>query len=77
MSEIWMWAMGLAGAIAFFAAIEGLAFKYPTRQYTLSRVIATMGQNFPLSIWICGVFAGGLAVHFFWHWCPFGGAGTG
>jgi hypothetical protein len=64
--------MGLIGAIAFFSAIEGLALKYPTSQWTLSRAIATLGQNFPLSIWICGVFAGTLATHFFWHYCPFG-----
>ena len=72
MNEVWMWLLGLVGAVCFFALIEGMAFKYPTRQATLSWCIATLGKNFPLSIWICGVFAGGLAVHFFWHYCPFG-----
>lgn len=72
MSEVWIWLIGLAAAVIFFAAVESLAFRHPERQWTLSRGIATMGKNFPLSIWICGVFAGGLAVHFWWHYCPFG-----
>ena len=77
MSEVWMWLSGLFGAIAFFAAIEGLAFKHPDRQATLSWTLAILGERFPLSIWICGVFTGGLAVHFWWHYCPFGGVGAG
>lgn len=57
-------------AIAVFAVGEGYAFRHPERQNTLSRAIYTIGSKWPLSIWIMGVFAGGLAVHFFWHWCP-------
>jgi hypothetical protein len=68
----WMWAIGLAAAIMFFAVVEGVAFRHAERQWTLSRCIAMMGRDFPLSIWLCGVFAGSLAVHFFWPYCPFG-----
>jgi hypothetical protein len=73
MAESWLWLIGLAGAIAFFVAVEGLAFKHPERVNTLSFCLAWLGEKFPLSIWICGVLAGGLATHFWWHFCPFGG----
>jgi hypothetical protein len=65
-----MWLLGLIWAIGFFALVEGYALRHPDRQWTLSRTIATIGEAWPLSIWLCGAFAGGLAVHFFWHWCP-------
>jgi hypothetical protein len=70
MSETWMWAIGLVSAMIFFAAVEGLAFRHPERQWTLSKTIAYIGATWPLSIWICGVFAGSLATHFYWHYCP-------
>jgi hypothetical protein len=73
---MWMWLIGLVGAVGFFAAVEEYAIRQPTKQWTLSRCIAWLGQNFPLSIWVCGVFTGAMAVHFFWHYCPFG-AGLG
>ncbi len=72
-----MWLVGLVGAIAFFTVVEGYAFRHPDRQNTLSRTVYDIGSKFPLSIWIMGVFAGGLAVHFFWHWCPPGSISTG
>lgn len=65
-----MWLAGLVGSIVFFSFVEGLALRHPDRQWTLSATIAFIGAHFPLSIWICGAFAGGLAVHFFWHFCP-------
>lgn len=71
------WIIGLVGAIVFFAVFETLAFKWPDRYGTLSRAVYTIGSRWPLSIWLMGVFAGGLAVHFFWHWCPDLGAGLG
>jgi len=64
------WIIGTLGAIAFFAFFEWRALAHPDRQNTLSRFIYTIGSQFPLSIWVMGVFCGGLAVHFFWHWCP-------
>lgn len=72
-----IWLGGLIGAIVFFAVVEAYAFKHPDRVNTLSREIAHIGAVFPLSIWFMGVFAGGLAVHFFWHFCPDFGVGVG
>lgn len=75
MSNPWLW--GTIGAIAFFVFWERYAFRHPDRVNTLSRTIYNIGKAFPLSIFIMGMFAGGLAVHFFWHWCPDGGTGVG
>lgn len=71
------WIIGILFAIAFFAFFEWRAFKYPLRQNTLSHFIATMGANWPLSIWLFGLFAGVLAAHLFWPWCanPLGHGG--
>lgn len=71
------WLIGLAIAIAFFAWFEARAFRHPERQNSLSRWIYDLGSKWPLSIWIMGAMAGGLAVHFFWHWCPPGSISTG
>lgn len=71
------WIIGALGAIGFFAFFEAMAFRHPERVNTLSRFIADIGAKFPFSIWICGGFAWGLAVHFFWHYCPAIGAGIG
>lgn len=71
------WIIGAVGFLIFFVIGEAYAFKHPDRQNTLSRFIATLGQKFPLSLWLCGIVIGGLAVHFYWHWCPFGGTGVG
>lgn len=64
-------------AIAAFTVFEAYAFRHPERQNTLSRCIYDLGSKWPLSIWIMGVFAGLLASHFFWHWCPPGSVSTG
>lgn len=64
------WLVGLFAAMAFFAWFEATAMRHPTRWNTLSRAIYNLGSKWPLSIFIMGMFAGGLAVHFFWHWCP-------
>lgn len=64
------WIVGLLGAIGFFAVFEARAFRHPDRQNSLSRFVYNIGSKWPLSIWLMGVFCGGLAVHFFWHWCP-------
>lgn len=71
------WIIGLLVAILFFAYFEAYAFKHGDRVNTLSRSVYTLGKTWPLSIWLMGVFCGGLAVHFFWHWCPDLGLGTG
>lgn len=71
------WIIGLLIAIAFFAYFEKRAFDFPNAQNSLSRTIASLGKNWPLSIWIMGLFAGILAAHFFWPWCanPLGAGG--
>lgn len=71
------WILGCLAAIAFFAVFEAMAFRHPDRVNTLSHVVYTIGQTWPLSIFIMGMFAGGLSVHFFWHWCPAGSVSTG
>lgn len=71
------WLILAALAIAAFAFFETRAFRHPERQNTLSRSIALLGKNWPLSIFIMGMFAGILAAHFFWPWCgnPLGTGG--
>jgi hypothetical protein len=71
------WIIGLILAVAFFAYFEKRAFDFPNSQNTLSRAIYNIGQSWPLSIWIMGLFAGSLATHFFWHFCPPGSLSTG
>lgn len=68
------WWYGSLAAVVFFAYFE---WKGWLTSSTLSRWIYTIGKDWPLSIFLMGQFAGGLAVHFFWHWCPDGGIGTG
>lgn len=64
------WVLGTIGALAFFAYFEWRAFAHPDRQNTLSRFFWTIGQKWPLSIWLMGMFAGALATHLFWNWDP-------
>ena len=71
------WIIGLVLAIAFFAYFEKRAFDFPKSQNTLSRAIYNLGQSWPLSIWLMGMFAGALATHLFWHYCPAGSISTG
>lgn len=53
-----------------FALLERYAFKHPDRTNTLSRFMWNLGQKFPLTLFLVGVVIGGLAVHFWWNWCP-------
>jgi hypothetical protein len=71
------WIVAALAAILCFAVGERYAFRHPERLNTLSRAIYTIGSQWPLSIFIMGQFTGGLAVHFFWHWCPAGSVSTG
>jgi hypothetical protein len=76
--KAWPWALGLVGAIAYFGYFETMAFLEPGQYDTLSHVVSTIGAKWPLAIYICGFFSGGLATHFFWPWAanPMGpGAG--
>lgn len=58
-----VWYIGLAVAITFFAVAESYALIYPQRQDTLSRAIYRITVAHPVSVYIMGVFTGGLAVH--------------
>jgi hypothetical protein len=41
-----------------------------TGRRTLSSQMVEWTRTWPLMPYIWGVVTGGLAVHFFWHWCP-------
>ncbi len=75
MDLIWLW-LGLAVlGVVIFAVAETYAIK--TRRATLSLSIWRLYQAWPLSGVIFGMIVGGLAVHFFWHWCPPGSVSSG
>ncbi len=71
------WIVGTLAAIAYFAYFEYRALRHPDRENTLSHWIYTLGSTWPLSIFLMGGFCFGLAVHFFWHWCPAGSFSAG
>lgn len=64
------WIIWAAVIVISFAVLETYAFKHPERENTLSRFVWTVGQKWPLSIMLFGMVFGGLAVHFYWNWCP-------
>ena len=65
--------MNLA-ALAWVTAVAILLgyewFALATGRKTLSRQVFDWTQAWGLFPWLAGVVCGGLAVHFFWHWCP-------
>jgi hypothetical protein len=64
----WVWTGVLAGMIALVAVPEVYAIM--TGGKTLSQFTAEVCTAWPPMIWILGVMAGGLAVHFWWRWTP-------
>jgi len=64
------WILGLLACAIYFSYFEWRAFKHPERNNTLSRFVWGVGQKWPLSLVLYGMLVGGLAVHFFWNWCP-------
>ena len=74
----WQWiawfAVWVTLAVGGFAWLEWRAFKYPNKEYTLSRSVWILSTKFPLSIAVFNLFLGyligALSVHFLWHWCP-------
>jgi hypothetical protein len=68
MSKNSPWLAGIAVAIVWFSVFEKMALDHPGSLNTLSRFLATTGAQWPLSIFLMGMFAGGLAVHLFWPW---------
>jgi hypothetical protein len=69
MNWYWVWTSWLLFLIVSFAALEGYAIS-KTDGVTLSQFTAEVSAAWPLMPWVLGVLAGGLAVHFFWHWQP-------
>lgn len=72
MSDFITWTLINGAWLAAFAFFEyrALAHGNDPHRVTLSRYVYTIGSRFPLSIFLLGMVVGGLAVHFFWHWCP-------
>jgi hypothetical protein len=64
------WVALAAAWLLGFVYFEWRALRHPDRYNTLSRAIYDLGSKFPLSIFLLGFVAGGLVVHFYWHWCP-------
>ena len=55
-------------AVGFLLAYEGYALA--TGKRTLSRMMYDASKAWPLLPYVWGVVTGGLAVHFWWNWCP-------
>lgn len=62
------WTLGLVAFVIFFAIGETYALK--RNKLTLSRYVWNASKAWPLLPFLLGALVGGLAVHFFWHWCP-------
>ena len=60
------WILWLLAIILSFWALEYFAFRYPSRENTLSHAVSSMGAKFPLSIAIFGMVIGILLAHWFW-----------
>jgi hypothetical protein len=74
MSDYVTWTALSLAWLALFTFFEARAFLEPNdpNRVTLSRYMATIGAKFPLSLFMIGLVVGGLAVHFWWRWCPAG-----
>lgn len=70
-----VWTAWLLAIIVSFAVFEGYALKKD--RTTLSRFTYNVAKAWPLLPFVLGLVAGGLAVHFFWHWCPPGSVSAG
>lgn len=69
----WIWPLVLLSWIVSFAFFEIVALRYGG--LTLSMFTWQLSEKWPPIIWLAGVLAGGLAVHFWWHWAPPGNLG--
>ena len=65
---VWIWPALLLSWVLSFAFFETVALM--RGGLTLSMFTWHVSEKWPLIIWLCGVLAGGLAVHFWWHWAP-------
>jgi hypothetical protein len=64
----WVWVGWILFLAASFAAFEGSALTHG--KTTLSRFTWNISRAWPPFPFVLGLIAGGLAVHFWWHWCP-------
>ena len=60
----WVWTLWLLAWIASFAVFEGFAIR--THRTTLSAFVWALSKGWPPLPFVCGLVAGGLAVHFWW-----------
>ncbi len=63
-----IWTAWLVSFVGIFAIFEAIALL--NKGLTLSMYTWHASEEWPPLIWLCGVLAGGLAVHFWWHWNP-------
>jgi hypothetical protein len=63
-----VWTAWLVSLVVSFAVFETWALL--TKGLTLSMFTWIASEHWPPIIFICGLLAGGLAVHFWWHWAP-------
>lgn len=64
----WVWIGWLLAIVISFAVFEGYALR--KNKTTLSRFTWNASKAWPPLPWVIGNVTGGLAVHFWWHWCP-------
>jgi hypothetical protein len=61
---LWPWLL-----VVFFLLLME-AYYLETGRDTLSRRVWKASKAWPLLPWVVGAVSGGLAVHFWWPWCP-------
>lgn len=65
---VWIWPAFLASWVVVFGVLETIAML--NKGLTLSMWTWHLSEEWPLFTFLCGLVAGGLAVHFWWHWAP-------
>lgn len=63
-----IWTAWLCSFVGLFALFETIALMH--KGLTLSMYTWIVSEHWPPIIFICGFLAGGLCVHFWWHWNP-------
>lgn len=72
---VWMWLVWAGLSAVVFALLERRALQ--GHGITLSMTVWRISKAFLPVIFLMGMMAGGLAVHFWWHWCPPGSVSGG
>jgi hypothetical protein len=71
----WIWVGWTAAIVVSFAVFESYALA--NGKMTLSRATWDLTKAWPPLPFAAGLLVGGLAVHFWWNWCPQVGFGPG